>query len=134
MGLTGTTVLPGGPAGAGLPGAAGSTLAGLLLAADSAGWIWVVGWALALLFFALVVVPYLVARRHGFPAGAGAALVWAVAGTLLSAQHGDVDGGGALALGIAVFGAPWLLAAYVGGRAYERLREDRLRSDGGPIA
>jgi hypothetical protein len=106
----------------------------LLLGADSAGWIWVVGWALTLLFFALVVVPYRVARRYGLPAGAGAALVWAVAGILLASRHGDVDGGGAVAVGIAVFGAPWLLAAYVGGRAYERLREDRLRSGGGPIA
>lgn len=97
-----------------------TTLAAVSLLADSTV-TWLVGYVLALVFLMLPLIPYLVARRYGAWLGWYAAAAWSVVGIVLTLAYGDLAWPSALALGLLAFGGPWLLAAFVGGRSYQRL-------------
>lgn len=84
--------------------------------------IWVVGYAVVAGLLGSSVVPYLLARWYGLRVDGAGAAVWALAGTILGLALGDVGGLEALGLGLALFGAPWLVGALVGGRPHDGRR------------
>jgi hypothetical protein len=81
---------------------------------------WTVGYLLIVAFLALSVIPYLVARRFGRRLAALLVIGWGAAGVVLAFAYGDLSGLEAIAGGLLAFAGPWLVAALIGGHAYER--------------